>query len=46
MACSCKSNTGASKQASQMVKRSTSQTVNTSRPSQERKQIIIRRPVR
>lgn len=46
MACACKSNNGAKKQASQIVKRSTTHTVSQSKPSQERKQIIIRRPAR
>lgn len=50
MACACKSNTGAKKQATQMTKRTSStsntQTVQKTTSTSERKQIVIRRPVR
>lgn len=48
MACSCKSNNGAKKQATQITKRSTSVTkvVQKTSSTPERKQIVIRRPVR
>jgi hypothetical protein len=51
MGCACKSNTGAKKQASQVTKRSTTappptHAVNRATPTNTRKQIVIRRPVR
>lgn len=48
MACSCKSNNGAKKQATQITKRSTTVTkvVQKTSSTPERKQIVIRRPVR
>ena len=50
MGCACKSNTGARKQASQVIKRGTTppptHTVNRATPTNTRKQIVIRRPVR
>lgn len=48
MACSCKSNNGVKKQATQITKRSTTVTkvVKKSTDTPERKQIVIRRPVR
>ena len=49
MACSCKSSSGAKKQATQITKRTTNssnQIVRKSSTSPERKQIVIRRPVR
>ena len=47
MACACKSN-GNKKQVTQITKRTPNTSVNTRKSvnSQERKQIIIRRPVR
>ena len=51
MGCACKSNTGARKQASQIIKRTSTtppptHTVNRAMPTNTRKQIVIRRPVR
>lgn len=49
MACACKSNNGAKKQATQITKRtisSSSQVVGKVTNNPERKQIIIKRPVR
>lgn len=50
MGCACKSNTGAKKQASQVTKRSTTapptHAVNRATPTNTRKQIVIKRPVR
>lgn len=48
MACSCKSNSGVKKQATQITKRSTAATkvVKKTTSTPERKQIVIRRPVR
>lgn len=51
MGCACKSNTGARKQASQITKRTTTSpppthTVNRATPTNARKRITIRRPVR
>jgi hypothetical protein len=47
MACSCKSNNGAKKQATQVTKRSatTTKVVQKTSSTPERKQIVIRRPV-
>lgn len=49
MACSCKSNSGVKKQATQITKRTTTssqQVVRKASTSPERKQVVIRRPVR
>lgn len=50
MGCACKSNTGARKQVSQVTKKATTppttHAVNRATPTNSRKQIIIRRPVR
>lgn len=49
MACACKSNNGVKKQATQITKHTTSpssRVVRKTTNSQERKQIVIRRPVR
>ena len=50
MGCSCKSNTGARKQVSQVTKKATTppptHAVNRATPTNSRKQIVIRRPVR
>jgi hypothetical protein len=50
MGCSCKSNTGARKQVTQVTKKTTSppptHAVHRAMPTNSRKQIVIRRPVR
>lgn len=49
MACACKSNNGAKKQVSQIQKRtanSSNHTVTKAAPAKEKKQVVIRRPVR
>lgn len=50
MGCSCKSNTGARKQVTQVTKKTTSppptHAVHRAMPTNSRKQIVIKRPVR